>query len=613
LALLAVAMPAEAAIKTRSCPQDPGARCGTLRVPLDRSGKVKGTVPIRFAYTGNPRGRAPIVALSGGPGQAGVALLQDFADSLRPATRGGRAVIALDQRGTGRSGLLRCRTLEKADLLKAGREAGICARRLGAKRDFYFSDDTVADMNTLRARLGVRKWSLYGVSYGTKVAALYARRYPTRVDRLVMDSVVEPGGPDPLYGPTFEAIPRVLRDICARSLCRGLTTDIVADVGRLVTKLSQGSLKGYVVGPSGKRRSKSFGRNRLFSTLLTGDFDETLRAELPTAVRSALRNDPAPILRLANRAAELEGGGDEPAFLSAMLYATTVCTEQTFPWDYNADTATRLAQARAAVDAIPLERLAPFDRRTVFDSDEINLCSRWPAVNRTLPPPAGPLPDVPALLVNGANDLRTPTESANRMAAEMPRAKVVAVPGVGHSVFGSDLSGCSDRALAAFFRGRTVSTTCKRRGGRIRPTGPIPKAIGELKPAAASGKRGRTVSAAAMTVYDVLEQSADSLFTNPFGLIRGGGLRGGRYSETRTSIVMRGVVFVPGVTVSGAITGGGNATIRISGKSASRGRLTIRRNRVRGVLGGRRVSGRIHSLSRPAAADLARVSKRLSR
>src|SRR4051812_41916214 len=154
-------------------------------VPLDRSGQVPGTVPIKFAYHGNIKSKTkpPIVALSGGPGQAGVILLDSFVDSLRPAGRHG--VVVLDQRGTGNSGVLRCRPLEKSDLLKAGKEAAECAHKLGVKRDYYLSDDSVADMDELRAKLGIAKWSLYGVSYGTKVATLYAQRHPDRVDKLV--------------------------------------------------------------------------------------------------------------------------------------------------------------------------------------------------------------------------------------------------------------------------------------------------------------------------------------------------------------------------------------------------------------------------------------------
>ncbi|MFL5843013.1 MAG: alpha/beta hydrolase [Thermoleophilaceae bacterium] len=605
LALFAAGSPAAAAPRTHRCPDDPHARCGTFNVPLDRTGQLKGTIPIRFAYVGDPRRATPIVALSGGPGQAGVALLQDFADSLRPGTHGRRAVIVLDQRGTGYSGVLRCRPLEKADLLKAGKEAAVCAKRLGARRDYYTSDDTVADMDALRTALGVNKWSVYGVSYGTKVASLYAQRHPESVERLILDSVVEPGGPDPLYGLTFQAIPRVLRGVCAHALCRSVTNDIVADVSRLVGRLSHGALKGYVVGQNGKRRPRTFGRNRLFATLLTGDFDESLRAEFPTSVASALHGDPAPIIRLAHRAAQVEGGGEDPHFLSATLYATTVCTEQTFPWDWNADVTTRLQQAKDAVAAIPPDTLYPFDGATAFDSDEIDLCSRWPAVTRPALPPPGPLPDVPALLVSGQDDLRTPLEGAQRMAALLPHSTLVSVPGQGHSVFGSDLTGCSDRALNAFFRGRQVQTSCKRRQGRIRPDGPIPRSIRDLRPSAVRGKSGLTVSAAALTVFDVLEQSADSLLTNPLGLIRGGGLRGGRYHETRNSIALNDVVYIPGVHVTGEVTEGGTAKLRVSGRSASSGQIRIHRGRVTGILGGRRIRGRIGSLAAPASATAA--------
>jgi hypothetical protein len=111
----------------------------------------------------------------------------------------------------------------------------------------------------------------------------------------------------------------------------------------------------------------------------------------------------------------------------------------------------------------------------------------------------------------------------------------------------------------------------------------------------------------------VLEQSADSLLGNPFGTIQGGGLRGGRYFETTKTIALRGVVFIPGVRVTGHVSEGGAATLSISGKAASQGHIRIARGRVTGVLGGRPVSGRIGSLSQPARAGMARVAQHLAR
>ena len=62
---------------------------------------------------------------------------------------------------------------------------------------------------------------LYGTSYGTKVALEYAERYPEHVEAMVLDSVVPTDGPEPFAIPTFEALPGVLRELCAQNVCAG--------------------------------------------------------------------------------------------------------------------------------------------------------------------------------------------------------------------------------------------------------------------------------------------------------------------------------------------------------------------------------------------------------
>ena len=84
--------------------------------------------------------------------------------------------------------------------------------------------------------LGARKLALFGVSYGTRTATAYALRHPTRVDRLVLDSVVEPDGPDALYRNTFAGIPRVLSELCGRT-CARLGLDPAADIRGLLRAL----------------------------------------------------------------------------------------------------------------------------------------------------------------------------------------------------------------------------------------------------------------------------------------------------------------------------------------------------------------------------------------
>ena len=109
----------------------------------------------------------------------------------------------------------------------------------------------------------------------------------------------------------------------------------------------------------------------------------------------------------------------------------------------------------------------------------------------------------------------------------------------------------------------------------------------------------------------MLEQSADSLLSDPLGIIHGGGLRGGWFHETRNAIALHDVVFIQGVHVSGDVTEGGAARLQISGPAASPGHVRLAHGRVTGVLGGRRINGALRSLSQPGSAAFAAVYRAL--
>jgi fermentation-respiration switch protein FrsA (DUF1100 family) len=83
------------------------------------------------------------------------------------------------------------------------------------------------------------------------------------------------------------------------------------------------------------------------------------------------------------------------------------------------------------------------------------MCKFWVVANKE--PPAGPtqLPAVPTLIVSGLDDLRTPAEDAQALAAATPGAQLLLVPDVGHSVIQS--SGCARRALAHFMLDQPIS------------------------------------------------------------------------------------------------------------------------------------------------------------
>jgi pimeloyl-ACP methyl ester carboxylesterase len=577
-------------------------RCARLAVPLDRSGATPGRVSLfigRVRAREQPR-RGAVVALAGGPGQsASLAFGIDGLGPLEHALRR-RDLIVFDQRGTGRSGLLRCRALERADLLDAGPAAGACARRLGARRHHYTSRASVDDIEAIRRELGIPRITLYGTSYGAKVALGYALTYPGNVERLLLDSVVDPEGLDPFYLPSLAAVPRVLRALC-RSRCRSFTRDPVADLGGLVRRMAARPLRGYVVDRHGRRRRARLTRGELFLILLTGDFDPELRAAFPGAVRAALDGDAAPALRLKHRAFA-DAGPLPPRVISSALFAATVCEETPFPWPRTMppDPAERRRLAETALTTIPADAFAPFDRVATLGNDLLQLCDRWAAAPTAPSFGPGPLPDVPVLLLGGEDDLRTPVENAERVAARFPRARVLVASATGHSALAGERTGCMERAVARFFRDQPLPRC--RRARRLAPAvPPPPQRLRDVQRAAGvPGVRGRALSALALTLLDVAD---DFSYTDSAG----GGLRGGSYRfDDDATLHLRRVAFVPGVRVSGRLRHFSarrqRGEVRLSGPATPDGSLLVRGRRLSGRLGGRPVSARLAVPTGVAAA-----------
>jgi pimeloyl-ACP methyl ester carboxylesterase len=620
-AALALAAPAEAGLQFERCGLF-GFQCARLTVPLDRTGAVPGQVSLfvkRIRARVRPA-RGAVFVLAGGPGQSATASYGGESLSILHPTYRRRDLIILDQRGTGRSGLLRCRPLERANLLRAGAAAGRCAAVLGPRRAFYTSRDSVEDIEAVRLVLGYERIALFGTSYGTKVALGYALAHPGNVERLALDSVVEAEGPNGLYLDTLEAVPRVLRALC-RSVCREFTDDPVADVRKLVRPLAPGPLRGRVVGPRGRVARRSMDRGDLLAVLLAGDLNPVLRASFPGAVRAALADDAAPLLRLRSRAFAGDGT-PPPGELSSTLYTATTCEETHFPWPRATppQEALRRAQAEATAAMLPDDAFDPFDRATAVDNDLIELCGRWPAAAAAPDFALGPLPDVPVLLMEGQDDLRTPMENARRVADQFPRSRLLVAPETGHGVLGADPTGCANAAFARFMQGKRFRTSCPRRPRLFPATPPPPRRLGRVRPVTGvPGARGRVLAAIGLTLRDVSDDALTTQIVDPEkpDLARGGGLRAGSYRvDIALALQLRRLAFVPGVRLTGRVESffrprRRRGRIRVlGGRGVPGGVVTIRGMRVRGTLGGRSVGARLDPS--PQAARVRATAARLA-
>jgi pimeloyl-ACP methyl ester carboxylesterase len=622
--VLALAPAASAAIAYSPC-EPIGFQCGQLAVPLDRAGAVPGTLTLsikRVVATTNPTATA-VVALAGGPGQAALHSATELATILGPAL-GTRDLIVFDQRGTGSSNRLRCSALE-GGLSSITQAAAACANEIGPARGFYRSADSVDDIESIRVESGYQKLVLFGVSYGTKVAEDYAAKYPANVEALVLDSVVPPEGSDVLNVSTFKALPRTLGELCANGLCNGITTNVardLANVARRAAKVRGGraGFTGTVNTPSGRGIRVRLDRDALLDILLAGDLNPTLRAELPGALRSTIKGDRRPLLRLRLRAAGLTGipntraQGDDGGGDSDALFVTTRCEESAFPWDRNAGAAQRARQARAVAQAHPPADFGAFGWGVALRSEAIPVCLGWPNAS---PPPAAPapLPQVPTLIVSGGGDVRTPLEDGQSVAARIAGAAVLSVPYIGHSVLSSDTSGCAKAALTAFFAGTAIAP-CANAKPIVAPTKVAPTRLSRV---AGRTKALKTVAAVSATVRDVrLQFLGDEIAVGqrtPSGA-QVAGLRSGHATASSRGFNLRQVEFVPGVVVSGHVPAQGTATLTISGRSASHGRLTFRADgRVTGTLDGRRVSAdpaqAARAVTRGLGVKLPRYQRRL--
>jgi pimeloyl-ACP methyl ester carboxylesterase len=601
LMMLAAAAPATARLHWSGC-GDVEAECAKVRVPLDRSGGLPGAVKLRVARYSPPSRRPTLLYLSGGPGGAGV---EEFSDVLFELSGLSKRfeLVSYDQRGTGESGLLRCRRLERDMRLRSTAAGEDCAARLGARRAFYTTRDSVEDVEAVRQALGVDKLTLFGISYGTKLALAYARVHPEHVERIALDSVLEPDDPDPFGREPYEAMGPTLAALCP-ARCRGVTGDPVGDLARLADRLRAAPLHGMTYGPGGRRHAGTLTALALSDLMFDSDYNPAMRAGIPVGVRAALdHGDAAPLLRLVDAAADLSRLPPARVF-SAARYAA-VCEETPLPWPRGAPFAERAQRARESAAALGPRAFFPFAYEEA-KADEIDLCLHW-AETSAPPLPGGAYPMVPALILQGGEDLRTPPAGSARVAAALGAQRIV-VPGVGHAVVGGDPSRCGIRRLSAFLRGRAITAGCPRAPTQVPATGVPPTALSQLAPAAGlRGRAGRTVAALDVTLDDLTFALSPALGSP----LSGTGLRGGSFRLRRRAIVLGRLQVVPGVRVSGRLPRRGSARLRISGAHAARGRLRISASGVvRGRLDGREVRGRLRAgPPRPLASGARSVAK----
>jgi pimeloyl-ACP methyl ester carboxylesterase len=434
------------------------AQCATVAVPLDwgapKNGKTVSLAISRVEHT-TATSSGVMLVNPGGPGASGLDLATTGASV--PHQVGARYDwIGFDPRGVGAS---RPRLSCQADyangprpaytpatdanvqawLKRSAAYAKACGAKNGELLDHMTTRDTANDMEYLRIALGVQRISYYGYSYGTYLGSVYATLYPNRIDRMVLDSTVDPSRV--WYGANLD------QDVAFQTVIQQWFTWLAKydDVYHLGTteKAVQSAYDRLGAELAADPADGVFGSAELADTLLYAGYGQSLWPDLGTAFSRAVQGD-------TTTAEEYwKGLNDTTDDNEYAAYLAVQCTDAVWPGDWST----------WAADSKRVAGKAPFE---TWANAWYNLpCRTWPAK-------AGTPVDVdgakvgPILMIDETLDAATPFTGSLAVRKLFPKASLLAEPG--GTTHADSLSGnsCVDDTVSAYLADGTLP---KRKAG----------------------------------------------------------------------------------------------------------------------------------------------------
>lgn len=439
--------------RIHAAPGHPGikARCGVFERLLNpddpASSVLKLNVAVVAALSLEPE-PDPLVTIAGGPGGASVRFYAGYAHAFEKVRRH-RDILLIDQRGTGESELMNCDLDEEQFDGKLSREETIaitreCLAVLPHDPRYFTTSVAVRDLEALRVALGYPALNLYGVSYGSRVAQHYARRYPEQTRSIILDGVVPPQlplGPD-IALEAEKALQAIFARCTGSADCNKAFPGIAATFAQLEAELSREPVSVKLAHPiSGKPRTIDFSADQFASAIRLMSYSPSTVALMPLLIQEAANDNFAPLA--ATYLSVSEGLSGQ---IANGMHNAVVCTEDT-PF-YN------------DIDLGELERtyIGPL----LIESLDAS-CSVWPAgiLDDDLRRPLAT--DTPVLLLSGAADPITPPYFAELAAVDLSNARHLIGKNQGHGLAGV---GCVPDIIGRFVESAStddLDTDCMQR------------------------------------------------------------------------------------------------------------------------------------------------------
>ncbi len=585
-----------------ACGTDPAVYCGTLPVPLDYSDPDSPDISVAYRWypATSPVGgvaTGTVMPVEGGPGYPSIgSVAWDKHQVEGPsgyATMYGSLLdnwnmLVVDLRGTGQSTSLDCPALQDYTGQASGTAftaaVGACADKLDHRwrrpsggfyqaSDLFTSAPAAADVASVIRALGLHGVDLYGDSYGSFFAQVFASRYPGLIGSVVLDSTYPTQDLDPWYRSTIDSMPADFDTACLRSpacaqAAAGPSWSRIEDLaGRLRTAPESGT----VPGPSGALEHVTMNAVGLVDLVNDAAGDPMVYRELDASARALLlAGDPDPLLRLyAQRLASDEAYFDTPAAAySGELYFAVSCLDYPQLFDMSDPEEARLTQLSAAEDDLPSGTFAPFTTAEWLDQDEYTeaytACAAWPSPAPSTPPPTTGQPLVPAsmpiLVLGGEFDTWTPPSGVPQVLGQLGgHSRFVELANATH-VVGEGDTACGSQLVQAFVADPAsldaMDTSCAAAVAPIRTVGVYAQSLAAVPPLTpGASNHGSTTllrlgAVAVATAGDALERYL------AIGAALDHGLHGGTARTRRGGrlITLDRDTLVPDVPVSGTVS-----------------------------------------------------------
>ncbi|MFJ6837015.1 alpha/beta fold hydrolase [Streptomyces sp. NPDC091209] len=387
--------------------------------------------------------------MSGGPGGDTMADIPFLIDA---GVNRDRDLIVMAQRGTLHSRPnLACPEIDRFNARSVGlrydapstgrllvRAAKKCRDRLtadGIDLSAYNTTENAADFADLRKALGIRRWDVYGYSYGTDLALTFLRRHPQGIRSVAIDSVVPPQivSLPWTWDSAQEGIGAIFAACAAQPLCDRRYPDLPRTLTRQIRRLEARPLTTTARPPGGGDPVKVVLDGGALANLLVANAVPAV--DVPAALDELAHGNPERFARAA-------AAGAHPVIgeFAHGLTQSVACSE----WVPGYSQADLLRAGRRAFPGWPDSVLAQAPQLP-FEHD---VCRVWNVPDRTPVQRIATVSDVPTLIVSGSFDAKTGARWGPYTGRTLSRSTAVLIPGIGHWVVAQ--SPCAQSVLASF-------------------------------------------------------------------------------------------------------------------------------------------------------------------